>query len=85
MVRFSRRELPLRVPLRPAVREELASPRLQRGIGLVYEGEGFGHFEQLSLPAQFDEYVWFDETRALTALVEQIAVEDVHDTWPFGL
>jgi protein-L-isoaspartate(D-aspartate) O-methyltransferase len=76
--------LPLR-KLDPALREELAVPHSQRTIGLVSDGEGFGHFEELSLPARFDEYVWFDETRALSPLTEQISLEDVHDTWPFGV
>jgi protein-L-isoaspartate(D-aspartate) O-methyltransferase len=26
------------------------------------------HYFQAVLPAQFDEYVWFDETRAVTPL-----------------
>jgi protein-L-isoaspartate(D-aspartate) O-methyltransferase len=26
------------------------------------------HYFQAVLPAQFDEYVWFDETRAVNAL-----------------
>ena len=77
--------LPLRAPLRSGLRDALAAPRPLRSIGLVSGGEGAGDFENVSLPTQFDEYVWFDETRALNPLVEQVAVEDVHDTWPFGL
>jgi protein-L-isoaspartate(D-aspartate) O-methyltransferase len=45
----------------------LATPRLQRFCGAVYspESELRSHCYQTSLPAQFDEYVWFDQTEAL--------------------
>jgi protein-L-isoaspartate(D-aspartate) O-methyltransferase len=79
--------LPLRSPRRLAVREALTASRLERAIGVVY-GPGtelMSHSFDASLPGQFDEYVWFDETRALNPLHEQPAVEQVPDTWPFGL
>jgi protein-L-isoaspartate(D-aspartate) O-methyltransferase len=62
--------LALRHPIRDAVREELASPRLERAIGVVYrpETELQSHYFQAALPWQFDSYVWFDETRAVDAL-----------------
>ena len=49
---------------------ELRDPRLERAIGVVYrpETELASHYFQAVLPAQFDEYVWFDETRAVTPL-----------------
>jgi hypothetical protein len=48
----------------------LFAPRLERAIGVVYRPmtELQSHYFQAVLPAQFDEYVWFDETRAVTAL-----------------
>jgi protein-L-isoaspartate(D-aspartate) O-methyltransferase len=62
--------LPLREPRRDALRDELSEPRLQRAIGVIYkpESELASHYFYASLPQQFDEYVWFDETRALDAL-----------------
>lgn len=59
--------LPLRYPSRPAVRDELMPARLERAIGVVYrpETELQSHWFQAVLPVQFDEWVWFDETRAV--------------------
>ena len=60
--------LHLREPKRRAVRDELTPSRLERAIGVVYrpESELLSHYFQASLPRQFDEFVWFDETRAVT-------------------
>ena len=78
--------LHLRNPERVEVREELEIPRLERAIGVIYrpETELLSHYFQAVLPWQFDEYVWFDETRAVTPL----AAAEVHgmpETYPFGL
>ncbi len=62
------------VDLRPGVHEELraalAEPRLERFIGVIYrpETERWSHYAECTLPGQFDAYVWFDETRAVTPL-----------------
>jgi erythromycin esterase-like protein len=66
--------------------EELSPPRLERFIGVIYrpETERYSHYSQASLARQFDAYVWFDETQAVTPLpTETIAGED--ETYPFGL
>ena len=78
--------LPLGPTARPEVREELRPPRLERAIGVVYrpETELQSHYFQAVLPVQFDEYVWFDETRAVRALPEP-AHGGVPDTYPFGV
>lgn len=62
--------LHLRDPSRRALRDELTSPRLERAIGVVYrpETELASHYFYASLARQFDEYVWFDETRAVEPL-----------------
>ena len=62
--------LHLREPARPTLRDELSDPRLERAIGVVYrpETELASHYFQAILPAQFDEYIWFDETDAVTPL-----------------
>jgi erythromycin esterase-like protein len=78
--------LHLRDPARPAVREELMEPRLERAIGVIYrpETELQSHYFQAILPAQFDEYAWIDETSAVTPLgPEHLA--GVPETYPFGL
>jgi erythromycin esterase-like protein len=59
--------LHLREPARAEVRYELEPARLERAIGVVYrpQTEIQSHYFHASLPHQFDEYVWIDETRAV--------------------
>jgi protein-L-isoaspartate(D-aspartate) O-methyltransferase len=66
--------------------DALERPRLQRAIGVVYrpQTELQSHYFQTLLPRQFDEYIWFDETRAITAL-DTKELGDVPDTYPFGI
>ena len=76
--------LSVRHPVRAAVREELASPRLERAIGVVYrpETELQSHYFQAALPWQFDAYVWFQETRAVDALdahAARMAMPEVYE------
>jgi protein-L-isoaspartate(D-aspartate) O-methyltransferase len=71
--------LHLRDPVRRELRDELAEPRLERAIGVVYRPatELQSHYFQAILPRQFDEYVWFDETAAVEPLpVVEPAVAD---------
>jgi protein-L-isoaspartate(D-aspartate) O-methyltransferase len=62
--------LALRDPARDVLIDELAEPRLERAIGVVYrpETELASHYFQAILPSQFDEYIWFDETSAIDPL-----------------
>jgi protein-L-isoaspartate(D-aspartate) O-methyltransferase len=78
--------LPLRYPAREAVREELRPARLERAIGVIYrpESELASHYFQASLPGQFDEYVWFDRTAAITPL-GRVSRPGMPETYPFGL
>ena len=78
--------LHLREPERSEVREELEAPRLERAIGVIYrpETELLSHYFQAVLPWQFDEYAWFDETRAVTPLGTE-EVSGLPETYPFGL
>ena len=73
--------------LNVALREELSPRRLERAIGVVYRpaAELMSHYFEASLAQQFDEYVWFDDTRALSPLAEQPSIDEVPDTYPFGL
>jgi protein-L-isoaspartate(D-aspartate) O-methyltransferase len=64
----------------------LGKPQLERAIGVVYrpETERASHYFQAILPRQFDEYVWFDDTRAVTPF-ETAELAGLPDTYPFGL
>jgi protein-L-isoaspartate(D-aspartate) O-methyltransferase len=70
-----------------ALRWRLLEPRLERFIGVIYrpETELMSHYSEASLPQQFDAFVWFDETSAVTPLGPQHARTGVPDTYPFGL
>ena len=68
------------------LRDELAEPRLERFIGVIYrpETERWSHYSEAILPKQFDAYVWFDETRAVTPLPTEQR-PGAEETYPFGL
>jgi protein-L-isoaspartate(D-aspartate) O-methyltransferase len=70
----------------PGDSEGLRKPRLERAIGVIYrpETELASHYFQAILPEQFNEYVWFDETSAVTPF-EAKTLKDLPDTYPFGL
>lgn len=79
----------LLLPLRGAggrLLEELARPRLERAIGVIYrpETELASHYFEADLSRQFDEYVWVDRTGAVTPLHAGL-LDGVPDTYPFGL
>ena len=78
--------LDLRAGAHEALREALMEPRLERFIGVIYrpESERWSHYSQAILPKQFDAWIWFDETSAVTPLgPEPKGGED--ETYPFGL
>ena len=64
----------------------LGKERLERAIGVIYrpETEMASHYFRANLPQQFDEYVWFDNTRAVTPLDTE-EVKGLPDTYPFGV
>jgi len=73
---------------RQELREALAHPRLERAIGVVYrpETELYSHYFEAVLSEQFDAYVWFEETKAVTALdAGHARSTDAPETYPFGL
>jgi erythromycin esterase-like protein len=49
-------------------REGLRDERLERFIGVIYrtETELMSHYAEVELTGQFDAYLWFDQTRAVT-------------------
>ena len=84
------------LPLRPReradggndLRDALTEPHLERAIGVIYrpETELLSHYFQACLPLQFDEYIWFDDTRAVEPLpVHEPSRGELPETYPFGL
>jgi protein-L-isoaspartate(D-aspartate) O-methyltransferase len=57
--------LPLR-DMDKEVKDALSKTRLERAIGSAYkpDDERRKHYVNVSLPAQFDEFIWFDQTHA---------------------
>jgi protein-L-isoaspartate(D-aspartate) O-methyltransferase len=68
------------------LKERLRRPRLERAIGVIYrpQNERASHYFEAILPAQFDEYIWFDRTGQVQPF-ETHELEDMPDTYPFGL
>ncbi len=77
--------LPLR-HIDEGLRRDLKQPRLERAIGVIYrpETELASHYFQAVLPKQFDEYLWLDQTTAVTPL-ETHELIGVPETYPFGV
>ncbi len=69
-----------------AFRDLIARPRLERYIGVIYrpETERASHYSYAELSRQYDAFVWFDRTQALTPLATLTNVEE-DETFPFGL
>ena len=68
------------------MRPAFAQPRLERAIGVVYRPgtERQSHYFEAVLPEQFDAFVWFAETAAVTPLADAGQAQGA-DTFPFGL
>jgi erythromycin esterase-like protein len=64
----------------------LAVPHLERAIGVVYrpDTELLSHYFRAVLSEQFDAYVWFETSRAVTPLGEARPA-GMPETYPFGL
>ncbi|KEO50762.1 erythromycin esterase family protein [Thioclava pacifica] len=69
-----------------ALQRALSEPRLERYIGVIYrpETERWSHYSHATLPDQYDGFVWFDETKAVTAAPAPFR-DGEDDTFPFGL
>lgn len=67
------------------LRRRLSEPRLERFIGVIYrpDTELWSHYSQAVLSEQFDAYVWFDETQAVTPLGPEHH-RGMPETYPFG-
>ncbi|WP_205853718.1 erythromycin esterase family protein [Phenylobacterium deserti] len=81
--------LDLRPGVHEAARQALVEPQLERMIGVIYrpETERWSHYVECRLSEQFDAWVWFDETRAVTPLATRSEEHDASadETWPSGL
>jgi erythromycin esterase-like protein len=79
--------LDLRDGLDPDLREQLQETRLERFIGVIYRPhtERWSHYAQACLPRQFDAWVWFDRTTAVTPLSTRVRHDGSLETYPFGL
>jgi erythromycin esterase-like protein len=79
--------LDLRPSVNTSARRALADPRLERFIGVIYrpETERWSHYVDCRLSEQFDAWVWFDETTAVTPLSATTTGAGEDETWPFGL
>jgi erythromycin esterase-like protein len=66
--------------------EALREPRLERAVGVVYrpQSEFLSHYFEAVLAEQFDAYVWFEETSAVTPLPAG-RPHGVPKTYPFGV
>ena len=64
----------------------LREPLLERAIGVVYrpETELLSHYFEAILADQFDAYVWFETTKAVTPLGHE-KPHGAPETYPFGL
>ena len=78
--------LPLRTPRTSDIVPALSRPLLERAIGVIYrpETELQSHYFEAVLPRQFDEYIWFDETSAVSPLATR-KLHGLPDTYPFGM
>jgi erythromycin esterase-like protein len=69
--------------------QELARPRLERAIGVVYrpETERLSHYFHASLPRQFDAVLYYDRTRAVEPLERTGLWErgEIPETFPTAL
>ncbi|HSU98919.1 MAG TPA: protein-L-isoaspartate(D-aspartate) O-methyltransferase [Roseiarcus sp.] len=82
----SRFLIDLREGVHDDLRGRLIEPRLERFIGVIYrpDTERWSHYSSCSLPQQFDAYLWFDETEAVTPLAARME-KGAEETYPFGL
>jgi protein-L-isoaspartate(D-aspartate) O-methyltransferase len=68
------------------IRADLAEPLFERAIGVIYrpETELLSHYFEAELSRQFDAWIWFTETGAVTAK-PTAHPHGADETYPFGL
>ncbi|TRD12127.1 erythromycin esterase family protein [Erythrobacter insulae] len=67
-------------------KDTLSQSMLERAVGVVYrpQSELMSHYFEAVLSEQFDAYVWFEESRAVTPL-GPVRPHGAPEVWPFGL
>jgi protein-L-isoaspartate(D-aspartate) O-methyltransferase len=68
--------------------EAASKPRPQRYIGVIYrpDTERLSHYMDSAISRQFDAFVWFDKTTAVTPVGgTEGRADKVPDTFPFGV
>jgi len=68
------------------LRELLSTPKLERAIGVIYrpETERISHYFKTVLPSQFDEYVFFNESHAVTPITAGNVLPKLLENHPFS-
>ena len=68
------------------LRKLLSIPKLERAIGVIYrpETERQSHYFQAALPSQFDEYIFYDESQAVTPITLTNIVPKLLENHPFA-
>ena len=69
------------------LRELLNTPKLERAIGVIYrpETERMSHYFHAVLPSQFDEYIWFNTSKAVTPISTTNVKPKLLSSHPFSL
>jgi erythromycin esterase-like protein len=73
---------------RQALRSALSMRLLERAIGVIYrpQTERQSHYFEAALSEQFDAWLWFSQTRAITSLATAPqSSSHEEDTFPFGI
>ena len=68
------------------LRKLLNTPKLERAIGVMYrpKTERISHYFQAILPSQFDEYIWFNTSQAVTPITTDNVTPKLLESHPFG-
>ena len=69
------------------LRKLLSTPKLERAIGVMYRPntERVSHYFHAVLPSQFDEYIWFDRSKAVTPITIANVSRKLLESHPFSL
>lgn len=64
----------------------LNAPKLERAIGVIYrpKTERLSHYFQAALPSQFDEYIWYNTSQAVTPITTDNVKTKLLQSHPFG-
>ena len=69
------------------LRKLLSTPKIERAIGVIYrpETERMSHYFHAVLPSQFDEYIWFNKSQAVTPITTTNVIPKLLKNHPFSL